>query len=611
MSALADAAAALLPPEHGGPRPDRVAAVARRLIARMPATQQVALGAALASLEAASLVRRGRLLGSLDPRARAAVLESVLRVGPAGAGALDAVKTLVLMAAGADEFAPEIAATARRAEPARPDADLTVVPASELASGAGYDAIIVGSGAGGAYAARALARAGHSVLVVEEGERWDVARIRSSHPIERFASLYRDGGATVALGFPPVALPLGRAVGGTTVINSGTCFRTPPDVARHWRNAHGLRLAEDGYDERLDEVERTLEIAPVPADVMGRNGKLVLAGAAKLGWSSGPLRRNAPGCRGACQCAIGCPNNAKLGVHLSVLPEACRHGAIIVSGARAERVLSSDGAATGVLVRRGDGSRIELRAPRVVVACGAVETPPLIRRSGLGGHPRLGRGLSVHPALGVTGRFAEPVMAWQGVLQSAGVEELHEDRGIMLEATSTPPGMGSMITPGVGSALVERIADASHVATLGAMIADAPSGRVLGSGRPVVTYRLSRPDRARLVEALGAAARVMLAAGAERVELGGGAPEVRAEDDLEAAISRVDTRRLHLAAFHPTGSAAAGGVSARHPVTEAGALRGVRGVWVADGSILPSCPGVNPQVSIMALAGAVGEHAAA
>ncbi len=611
MSALADAVAALLPPEHGGPRPERVAAVARRLIAQMPATHQAGLGVALASLEALAALRTGRTLGSLDPARRVAVLASVARLGPAGVATIDAIKTMILMAAGADEFAPEIAATGTAADPSRPDGDLALVPGSELSPGQGYDTIVIGSGAGGAYAARELARAGHRVLVVEEGERWDVDRIRSTHPIERFASLYRDAGATFAIGSPPIALPLGRAVGGTTVVNSGTCFRTPPRVVRHWRVDHGLGLTDEGFEERLDEVERTLGVGPVPAAVMGRNGELALAGAEALGWSSGPLRRNAPGCRGACQCAIGCPNNAKAGVHLSVLPEACRLGATIATGLRVERIVSDGAAATGVTARSPDGGVLRLRARRVVVACGAVETPPLLRRSGIARHPRLGRGLSVHPALGATARFEEPVVAWHGVLQSAGVDELHERRGIMLEATSTPPGMGSMVTPGLGAELIERIAGGRHVATLGAMIADAPSGRVHGSRRPLVVYPLTRGDRGRLVEALGAAARVMLAAGAEQVELGGGAPTVRAEGELAAALACVDTRKLHLAAFHPTGSAAAGSDPGRHPVAANGALRGVRGVWVADGSILPSCPGVNPQVSIMALAGAVGERAAA
>jgi len=611
MSALGDVAAALLPPEAGGPEPERVARVARHLIDRMPSANRMGLGAGLLGLEAIALARHRRPLRSLPHRRRARLLASVAGSGPLGSAAVDGIKTLLLLAAGTDAYAAEIAATANREPPVRADPPLTLLGADEVGFGKRWDAIVIGSGAGGAFAARALARAGHSVLVVEEGERWDSRRIRAAHPVERFASLYRDAGATFALGSPPVTLPMGRAVGGTTVVNSGTCFRPPDPVVADWRDHHGLRLAGEELEQRLEDVERTLRVAPVPSEVMGRNGELTLAGAAALGWSSGPLQRNAPGCRGSCQCAIGCPNNAKLGVHLNALPQACEAGAAIAPATRAERILVADGAAVGLRVRTAAGRRVDLPAAKVVVACGAVETPALLRRSGLGGHPRTGRGLSIHPALGASARFAEPVVAWHGVLQSAGVEELHARRGILLEATSTPPGMGSMVMPGFGADLVERIDGAEHLASLGAMIADAPVGRVMGSRRPRVIYPLARHDARRLVEALGAIARVMLAAGAEVVELGGGAPPVRSEGEIGGALAGIRMKALHVAAFHPSGTAAAGADAARHPVAADGALRGVAGVWVADSSILPSCPGVNPQVSVMALASGVGAAAAA
>jgi choline dehydrogenase-like flavoprotein len=171
--------------------------------------------------------------------------------------------------------------------------------------------------------------------------------------------------------------------------------------------------------------------------------------------------------------------------------------------------------------------------------------------------------------------------------------------------------MGAMSIPGFGVELLKRLARAEHTATLGAMIADEPSGRVLGAGRPLVVYRLDRADRRRLRVALEACARVLLAAGAESVELAAGSAPVRAAAGLPDAVAAIDVRRLRLAGFHPTGSAAAGSDPARHPVDPVGRLRGADGVWVADASILPSCPGVNPQVSIMALAAGVGAAAAA
>ncbi len=609
MSALGDAAAALLPPEAGGPDPERVATVARRMIARMPRASQVGLGAALLGLEGLSIARSGRTLGSASQEQREALLKQVARLG--GAPLLDSVKSIVLLAHGADTFAAEIAAVGSRHQPSRPDPQLAITPAAEWPHSSSCDAVVIGSGAGGAFAARALARAGLDTVIVEEGERWTVERIRDSHPLDRFAGIYRDGGTTMALGNPPIALPLGRAVGGTTVINSGTCFRPPAPVATSWHKEHGFALADlELLGPRIADVEATIGVAPAPMEVLGRNGELALEGAAALDWQSAPLRRNAPGCRGACQCAIGCPNNAKGGVHLNALPQACEAGARIVTGLRVQQVLSEAGRASGVVGHRPDGSEVRISAPLVIVAAGAIPTPPLLRRSGLGRHPRLGRNLSIHPATGITAGFEQEVVPWSGVMQSVGIEELHESEGVLIEATGSPPGMGAISAPGYGTHLLGRLDRAADRAMIGAMIADEPSGRVFGSRAPIVSYRLAKADERRLAVAIEAMARVMLAAGASDVELGGGAPAVRSETELEAAMQRLDVRRLRLAGFHPSGTAAAGSDPARHPVDPEGRLRGIEGVWVADGSILPSCPGVNPQVSIMAMAAGVGEAAA-
>lgn len=609
MSALGDFVAALLPPEAGGPDPERTATVARRMIGRMPVASQAALAAALVGIEGLALARSGRRLGALPAAQREELLKRVARRG--GSPLLDPLKTIVLLAGGADAHAAEIAAVGSRHEPSRPDPEMNLVPAEHWPPASSCDAIVIGSGAGGAFAARALARAGLDTVIVEEGERWTVERIRGTHPLDRFAAIYRDAGTTTALGNPPIALPLGRAVGGTTVINSGTCFPPPSAVAAAWHAEHGLLHADpERLGPRVADVEATIGVAPASIEVLGRNGELALAGAAALGWEGAPLRRNATGCRGACQCAIGCPNNAKGGVHLNALPQACAAGARIVSGLRVSRVLHEAGRVTGVAARRPDGGEARISAPLVVVAAGAVPTPPLLRRSGLGRHPRIGRNLSIHPATGVTASFGEEVVPWSGVMQSVGIERLHESEGMLLEATSTPPGMGAVSAPGYGTHLMHRLEQAVNTATMGAMIADEPSGRVLGARFPLVTYRLARADARRLRIAVEAMARVMLAAGAEQVELGAGARAVHSEAELVEALERLDVRRLRLAGFHPSGTAAAGSDPARHPVDPEGRLRGVDGVWVADGSILPSCPGVNPQVSIMALAAGVGEAAA-
>ncbi|MET8681542.1 GMC family oxidoreductase N-terminal domain-containing protein [Streptomyces sp. NPDC004647] len=591
-------------------------AVPRRLegvLAAMPRPARAGVRGAARAIDAYATARTGRRLGRLTPAERESVLAS-LAARPALLPLLDAVKVPVMLAAGTERMLYEEPGGALGAPPPA-DPPLDCVPSTAWPDRSRADAVVIGSGAGGAIAARALARAGMSVVVLEEGRRHTTAEFGRRAPLDRFTELYRDGGATVALGNPPVVLPVGRAVGGTTVVNCGTCYRTPDHVLERWRESFGVGLADAGsFGERLDEVERTLRVATQSLDVLGRNGRTALLGAERLGWQAGPLRRNAPGCRGSCQCVAGCPTGAKQSVQLSVLPDACAAGARIVTAARVRRVLTDPDRpggprACGVTVRRPDGSDFEILSPLVVVAAGALESPPLLRRSGLGAHPRLGRNLAVHPACSVAGRFPEPVTAWQGVLQSVGVEELHGD-GILIEATAGPPGMGSHVLPGVGRELRTELEDAGSLATLGAMVADRPSGRVLGARRSLLRYDLDPRDGRRLLRAVDAMGRLLFAAGAEEVLTGiPAAPRARSAAELAGLLSGVSARQMHLSAFHPTGTVAIGADPQTAPADPYGRLRGVRGVLIADGSALPGCPEVNPQLTIMATALAIAEAA--
>lgn len=609
MSLVAKFGTALLPEEYGGPAPPELAERVERYLRQLPTTSRLAMRTGMLALSAASYLTTGRSLPRLEPGRREQVLRRVAALSPDAGAAVEAMKAIVLLANGAESYAAELLSRAQQ-DTARPDATMTVIGSAESRSVVTADAVVVGSGAGGAMAARTLARSGLDVVVLEEGRRWTVHELRSTHPIDRYAGLYRGAGATVALGRPPVVLPIGRAVGGTTVVNSGTCYRPPPAVQRRWRDEFGLALADaDRLAGRLDDVERTLRVAPVPLEVMGHNGHLLLEGAAALGWQAAPIPRNAPGCAGCCQCAIGCPCNAKFGVHLNALPQACAAGARIISQARVERVLHRHGRARGVRARRPDGTAVDVLAGTVIVAAGATETPGLLRRSGFGAHPRLGRNLALHPATMLAGRFEQDVVAWHGVLQSAAVHELHESHGVLIEATSTPPGMGSMVFPGYGAELLGWLDRAPQVATFGAMIADRGVGSVSSvGGETLVRYNIARADVAKLVAAIEAMGRLLFAAGAVEVLTGlPGAMTVTSLPALQYALRRSSPKSLHLAAFHPTGTAAAGADDQLCPVDEIGRLRGADGVWVADASILPSCPEVNPQVSIMALALGVAE----
>jgi choline dehydrogenase-like flavoprotein len=443
------------------------------------------------------------------------------------------------------------------------------------------DACVIGSGAGGAVAAAELAEAGLDVVVLEEGEARDRDQA-TARPRDTLPRLYRDGGQVVTLGRPPLMLPLGRGTGGTTFVNSGTCFRTPPAVLERWAAENGI---EGLTDEHFERVEAALGVHEVSPALAGRNAAIIRRGAERLGWSGGHLSRNARGCQGSGVCAFGCPTGAKQHVGEVYLPRATAAGATIVTGARAERVLLEGGRAAGVAA-----SGLVVRAPRVVVAAGAIHTPLLLARSGLGG-PALGRHLSVHPATAVWGVFDEEVDMSRGVPQSYYVDEF-ADRGFVFEGIAGPPDYLALASPFAGDRLRELMLGHRHVAQCGLMVCDTSRGRVASVlGRPVVRYDLNDADTATFKTGLERLAELMRAAGAREVIM-----------PLRRPLAEAAARDLKLMAFHPLGTARAHRDPRLGVVDEHGQVHGAEGVFVADGSAVPGPLGVNPQITIMALA---------
>lgn len=300
-----------------------------------------------------------------------------------------------------------------------------------------------------------------------------------------------------------------------------------------------------------------------------------------------------------------------MSVNLSYLPRAERASARVVSDCLVERVDLDGARAIGVSGRvldrkdGGPGSRFSVRARRVVLAAGAIHTPLLMRKSGLGrASGEVGRNLTLHPAFRVMARFDERVEGWRGALQSA--YSMHfEPEGIQLNSVFVPGGVLLATMPGVGDRHHERTRDAAHLAMFGASLHDDAGGVVRrGLGRePVITYRMSARDKTKVRRALAICAETFFAAGAREVflpvlGLDGADADAFRRLDLEA----ISPARLECTSQHPLGTCRMGTDAKRAVVDERGAVFGVQELYIADGSIVPTSLGVNPQLTIMTLA---------
>jgi choline dehydrogenase-like flavoprotein len=419
--------------------------------------------------------------------------------------------------------------------------------------------------------------------------------------------------STTDLGLPILA---GAALGGGTLINWMTCIEPPAEVRADWANGHGL----DGFDGPPTDGDLARlrgELGFEHPATVGPKDQVILDGAAALGWEAARIERNAAPCGDCGACGFGCRRGAKRSGPRLHLAAAAEHGARLLPDVRVERVEGlSGGGKLRVIGRQTSGRPFVVSARRVVVAAGALRTPLILMRSGLA-HPQIGANLRLHPTVVVAGRFAQRVAMWSDTMQAARSLEFARD-GFVIESAPGHPGLIALAFDWAGSGEFGALmADVDHYAPLIGIVSDHDAGRVMlsRSGRARISYRISRRDAATARSALVAMARLTRAAGAQRVvALATPAAWHDVADGDDAAwrayldrLARFDFTPNRGSAFsaHQMGTACAG----RDPRTSAcdpwGRVRGARDLYVADSSLFPTSAGVNPMVTVMALASRV------
>src|SRR5215216_4877584 len=481
------------------------------------------------------------------------------------------------------------------------------------------DVCIVGSGSGGAVVAAVLAERGLDVVVLEAAGYFNESDFTQLELLAYRQMFWRGGPNLTADG--NVSLVAGTTLGGGTTINWTNCLPTRDWVRAEWAEQGLEGVDGPGYDRHLDAVLERIRANDRCSDLNGTQQRL-REGTEALGLSFETIVRNtdpekySPGMAG--YLGFGDQSGSKQSADRTWLADAQEHGARFLTFTRATRVLSEGGQATGVeavwQAPDGRGARVTVKAPRVVVACGSLESPALLLRSGIGG-PAGGKNLRLHPWSVVGGDYGTDQQAWWGPPQAGLCDEFAdtgEGYGFLIETAQYAPGLIGSATPWIGGLdHKQRMEEFRFTGTFISLTRDRGAGRVGvdANGEAVPTYAVSDPlDLENLKRGIEVQIRLHEAAGAHQIgPLAEGAPTWRRGDDIEAfiaAVKRIPFRAggYKLFSAHQMGTCRMGTDPETSVAGPFGELHDTKGVWIGDGSAFPTSSGTNPMVSIMSLA---------
>jgi len=478
------------------------------------------------------------------------------------------------------------------------------------------DVVVVGSGAGGGAIAAELAEGGRSVVVIEEGGHYR-SKDFGLHPPTMIKKLYRNAGSAPILGTPNIIFSEGRCVGGSTVINGAMSWRTPEKVLKRWQWEHGLSdMTPEALDPFFAQVEGRVSVGPQDPESVGEDAHLMQRGADALGYQWIPAMRSQKHCCGANNCAFGCPTDAKQSVLVTYVPRLLAAGGRLYSGCKVERVTTDGRRATGVVGRfrhpetGARGPKLTVRAKVVVLACGAVQTPVLLLRNGLANSSnQIGRNFLCHPNAKVVGVYDRPIHAWKGTIQGNQIREFI-DEGIMITTSMVPPGLLAMSFPYFGARSWEVMRDYDKMLAAGCLVEDTSAGRVGLDlfGEAKMRYDINDRDFHNLIRGVALTSEILFASGARRVLLPFDfLPSIDSPDQIATLFRQpIPKDEVECLTVHAMGTCRMGVDKRSSVVDPHGESWDVPGLFVADASVFPGPIGVNPQITIMALATRTG-----